>query len=207
MALSNYAAAAWDERGRPVIARMCFGDIRVELYKTYVAIADEGAWREGELFTRPWVINVYEGCMEYRRLRIVAERARPQYGIFFYVYDVVSERMMLGIGVYGFIDQYECRRWEEVGGEKVCVDWEDKWVGISTETFQEFLEWLRRVREEKHWHWFWMPRPPEIRELWYYNQGTLYLIEKLTKKEIDENVLRRILAEKEMRKKLENPLF
>jgi len=204
MALSNWATAAWNEKGEPTIARMKLDDLYIELYKTYISIADEKAWREGEMFIKPWVIHVYEGCMEYRRIRICAARAKAQQGIFFYIYDTKTEKMLLGIGVYGFNDHpSKCRKWEEIDGEKVCVDWEDEWIGIKKETFQEFLEWLKRVPEEKAWHWFSMPRPPEIKEFWYYNQGTLYIVEHLSKQQVtDEDI-----KDQEFRKTLSQPLF
>lgn len=202
MGLSNWAAAAWNEKGEPTIARMELDDLYIELFKTYIAIADEKAWREGEIFIKPWVIHVYEGCMEYRRVRICAARAKSQQGIFFYIYDTKTEKMLLGIGVYGF-ELVKCGEKVVVDGEELCINPEETWVGIKEETFKEFLEWLKKVPEEKAWHWFSMPKPPEIQEFWYYNQGTLYIVECLSKQQVtDEDI-----KDQEFRKTLSKPLL
>ena len=161
MALSSWAGAGWNEKGMKVIPRMKLDDIYVELSKVYLVIHDERAWKSGEIFVKPVVMRIYNGELSYRRLKIVAKFTKsPQKGLFFYIYDVKTERKIVGIGTYGFDVKT------------------DEWVGIKETTFLSFLSWLSKVTDELH-PYFWMPKPPRIApgDYWYYNQGTLYLIE------------------------------
>ena len=72
-----------------------------------------------------------------------------------------DNKQFLGIGAYG---------WEE-----------SKWVGITQELFEKFLEWLKYAKEE-----YLFPEPPRI-EYWEgYNLGTLYLYESITGRKLSD---------------------
>mgnify|MGYP007013805726 CR=1 FL=1 len=161
MALSNWAGAAWDSRGKPTIPRLKAGSVEVELNKFWLIIYDKKAWRKDSSFLKPAVLDVYEGCLVYNRLEICASQIdEPQEGIFFYVRDRKTNRKIVGIGVYGFNKR-------------------GKWVGVTEETFQEFLKWLRYIRRVKKYRWFWVRRIKKPKQLWWCNQGSLYLAERM----------------------------
>ena len=180
MALSNWAAAAWNEKGEPVLARAVFGDVIVELSKNWLDIGDEKAWRKEDGSLKPWVLVVYDGSIIYRHVDICAKWYEKQNAIFFYAYDRKSKRALLGIGAYGW-ETVRCKKkvkvkLEDGKVEEFCEEEESKWVCIKEETFKAFLRWLKR---NEQFDYLAMPEPPEIKELVCYNQGTLYIVEKL----------------------------
>ena len=118
MALSNWDYAAWNEKGEPIPTHIdCSGTI-IELYKNWIYIRKKG--QTG----RP--ITVYHGEIETDHFYLYAERA-PQDGIFVAVRDWKTERIFLGIGVYG---------------------WNEHWVGIKDKTREAFMEWLRSLPDK-----------------------------------------------------------
>jgi len=71
-------------------------------------------------------ISVYNGEIEGDGFYLYAERA-PQDGIFVAVRDWKTDKIFLGIGVYG---------------------WDVCWVGIKNETKEAFIKWLKSLPDK-----------------------------------------------------------
>ena len=190
MALSDWCISCWNRKGEPTIARLRIGEnILVEVVENYVKIVDKNSMRNIARETR---FKIYKGLMKYGNLLIYVDQIQdPQYGIFFYIYDIPMGRLLTGISVQGF--HMECIKWE---GNK-CEEWEEEWVGIKDETFKKFKEWIQKIQEEAIITDVLLPEPPEIKEKWYYNQGTLALIEEvigqLSQEELRDKILKKAL--------------
>lgn len=126
MALSN-----WDDWSVDENCNATGGEFKspigvvVAIYKNWLYVYDEKAWEENSTFAKPVVMQIDEGELRYKDLRIIAVRC-PQNGIFAAVwsgYDV-SVKGMIGCGVYGFANR--------------------EWVGVEQETF----EWIKAKIKE-----------------------------------------------------------
>jgi hypothetical protein len=104
MALSNWDVLAFDENAEPSI-----GEIRslsgavCEIYKNWLYVGDERAWRDGDSFVHPTIAQIWSGGVSMFGLNIHADRA-PQDGVFCLVNvaDGDGVRRMAGIGCYGW---------------------------------------------------------------------------------------------------------
>ncbi len=184
MARSNWAGAGWDLEGRKVVPKIRIGNVMIELYKNWLSITI------GNTTT-----FVYDGKLRYyvdkngdlTYVTIIAKQVEDPEGIFFlfeidkWTNDRKQTWTVAGIGCYGYRD--------------------GKWVGVPRELFEQFKRWLRELRQTTlcdenecttvevgfrcfHWHICTNIPDPDRLEHWSYNQGTLYLLEKILEKEI-----------------------
>jgi hypothetical protein len=106
MALSDYDCLAVNERGEPVSGGAIKSPLGVcvEIYKTWLYIRDEKAWNGGS-FTKPTVMQIEQGALCYKDLRVRAKRG-PQDGVYAVAwwYGVGWKEVfgMAGCGVYGY---------------------------------------------------------------------------------------------------------
>ncbi len=131
MALSNWDTISVDLSGKPTNGSFVHDGTNVEVYKNWIYIHDEQAWREGR-YTDSCILEIHEGRMSYRDIEISAVRG-PQDGIYLacWAYDrdkPDAERLtgMIGCGVYG----YE--------GDS------DKWIGVQPASVEFLKKWITR---------------------------------------------------------------
>lgn len=131
MALSNWDTLALDADGK-----LTNGTIKstrgvvISIYKNWIYVYDEEAWQERDPYTKPCVMEIHEGDLSYKDVKILAERG-PQNGVYCFVcimdYNTKQKSGMIGIGCYGFESDT------------------DEWVGVK----QESLDYLKHLCQEK----------------------------------------------------------
>ena len=161
MALSNWDTIAWNERGEPTKGILeCPDGVKVEIYKNWVTIEDEKAWREGP-FVKPYIIRFWDGHIQYRKLYLFGHRSIQASIFLAAIYADSSKdiiKALFGIGCYGFEGH--------------------KWIGVKYKTIKLFEKWLMTLPDkydfplEKH-------EIPKFKEYKRYNQGDLYLATEL----------------------------
>ena len=134
MALSNYDELAFDETGEPTVGHLaCPDGVAVEVYKNWLHVLDEKAWRDGGRFSTPLVIRLTKGDLCYRSLWIKAKRG-PKEGVYVLAWTGTGEklRVLVAIGCYG---------WEN-----------DLWLGIEQEEIYYLqsclLGWYAEIPQE-----------------------------------------------------------
>ena len=137
MALSNWDVVAWDEKGKPCEGVLHTPDgVIVEIYKNWVSVMDASAydaWNdEHKAFIRPYIMNIDEGVLSYKNIRIFVKRGK-QNGVYVVaIYHNVETdviKAIYGVGCYGF-------------------DENDEYVGVKKETIEDFIKWLKKLKEE-----------------------------------------------------------
>ncbi|MGH9462244.1 MAG: hypothetical protein ACRD1X_13560 [Vicinamibacteria bacterium] len=111
MALSNWDTLAVDEKGEPSDGRFTSPlGVEVEIYKNWLYVRDEKAWRDGGHFVEPTIMSIDHGQLIYCDVSIYAVRG-PKNGIYLAVWTGYAHepnwKAMVGIGLYGYDD----RRW------------------------------------------------------------------------------------------------
>jgi hypothetical protein len=105
MALSNWDTLSLDEDSKPTNGVICSKlGIYVEIHKNWLYVRDDKAWVQEGGFRKPTVMQIYEGDIIYKDVRILAERG-PQEGIYCFVHTTTSKEpvsVMVGIGCYGY---------------------------------------------------------------------------------------------------------
>jgi len=161
MALSNWDTIAWNEKGEPTKGVLeCPDGVKVKIYKNWVSIQDDKAWREGP-FVKPYIISFWDGFVQYRNLYLFGKRSIQVSVFLAAIYKDWSKnitRALFGIGCYGFVG--------------------DKWVGVKYKTIHLFRKWLMTLPESSY---FPLDKNeiPEFKEYKRYNQGDLYLANEL----------------------------
>ena len=142
MALSNWDIMAWDTEGKSCVGFLEKNGVRIEIYKNWVYIYDK-EYLSGDKsnllkdYNRP-VMTLYKGFFDYKGFKIHAVRNESQNGIYIAVshtdWDEVDDEgkngkktYFFGIGCYGYSDD------------------NDDWIGVTPETFEEFIEWIGRL--------------------------------------------------------------
>lgn len=181
MALSNWATLSWNENGEPCEGKIEAEGITIEIYKNWLYVRDEKAWREGAAFIKPTIMEIAEGQIEYHRFKIIASRGKNN-ELFvvteYYSKDHTEKKQLIGIGAYGFDD--------------------DNYVGVSEDTKGEFFYWIKRTRED-----WWFPMGidvtvTKIKDFKVFNQGDKYFADKLgfeTPVNTDEPILSKALKD------------
>lgn len=111
MALSNWATLALDEKGQATngVFTSPLG-VGIEIYKSWLYVRDEKAWRDKSGYVQPTVMQVQEGVLHYLDVEIVAERGCDGFPESVYCavwsgYESDKDDLvtgMVGIGTYGF---------------------------------------------------------------------------------------------------------
>lgn len=160
MALSNWATLAWNENGEPCEGKIDAEGIIVAIYKNWIYVRDEKAWREGAAFNKPTIMEISEGQIEYHRFKIIVSRGSNNELFVVVEYnnkDGTERKQLIGIGAYGYDD--------------------DKYVGVTEDTKKEFFNWIKKSRGD--W-WFSVNIDlTKIKDSEQFNQGDKYLAEKL----------------------------
>lgn len=108
MAQSNYDQLAIDVSGKKVecATYVSPAGVGVQIYKNWVYVLDENAWRNDSQFVRPVVMQVNQGLLVYRDTTIFVMRG-PLEGAYVGAYNYKYPRRgdprltgMIGIGVY-----------------------------------------------------------------------------------------------------------
>jgi hypothetical protein len=160
MALSNWDTISANEKGESISGFWKSPQgVGVEIYKNWMYIHDEKAWTESGCFTKPIIMQIEEGVMNYKDVQIVAFRG-PQNGIYLVVSHTrypkykgkVKTVGMIGIGCYGykgdkfvgvlpssvdwFMKMLNATHKEVMIGSKTCGDgkWEETEYEYETET-------------------------------------------------------------------------
>jgi hypothetical protein len=136
MALSNWDTFAMDFKGNPSSGEFVSPlGVRVEVYKNWLYVKDEKAWRKGGHFVDGTVMQVTEGIIDYQDVHIAAVRG-PQDGVYTVIWNDDYKHPAQGIvgcGVYGYKEK--------------------EWVGVeqeSVEFFQHLLQDYEVVEETLH---------------------------------------------------------
>ena len=179
MALSNWATLSWNENGEPSEGKLEVEGITIEIYKNWLYVRDEKAWKEGSMFIKPTIMEIAEGQIEYHRFKIIAHRGKNNELFVVAEYDskdFKEKKQLIGIGAYGFDD--------------------DNYVGISEETKGEFFYWIKKSKE--NW-WFSMDIDvTKIKDFNVINQGDKYFADKLGFDALvntDEPILTKVLRD------------
>jgi len=106
MALSNWDTMAVDKpppfRERYLTSPL---GVSVSIYKNWLYVRDAHAWQEGGAFIEPTVMEVQEGNLCYKDLKILAFRG-PQEGVYVAAWSgwthLGTLKGMVGCGVYGY---------------------------------------------------------------------------------------------------------
>ena len=167
MALSNWATLAVDHKGNAISGvfvskRKALLGIRVEFYKNWIYVYDEKGWNKHSGYVKPCVMEIQEGDINYKGIRIKAVRG-PKNGIYAVVIDGWKGdrgfRAMAGIGCYGW-------------GENIIDDSEDGgWVGVEQEEEQFLFEQLEKwdmVGDKKEF------KPNVLKKALQFNQGNMF---------------------------------
>ncbi len=131
MALSNWTTVAWNENGDPCEGKIEANEVIVEIYKNWLYVRDEKAWRESSGYMRPVVMKVLCGQLEYCGLKIIASRGRNDELFVVIEYDnndYTERRQLIGIACYGYDDE--------------------EYVGVTEGTKKEFLDWIEKSRDD-----------------------------------------------------------
>ena len=180
MALSNWATLSWNENGESCEGKLEAEGITIEIYKNWLYVSDEKAWKEGAMFIKPTIMEIAEGQIEYHRFKIIASRGKnnelfvvAEYG----PKDHKEKKQLIGISAYGFDD-------------------DSNYIGITEETKGEFFYWIKRTKED-----WWFPMDidvTKIKDFNVINQGDKYLADKLGFEPLintDESILTKVLRD------------
>lgn len=120
MALGNWYSAAWTEKGQACTADWCLDSgINIYVYKNWLNIADDKAWRAIGGFVRPMVLRIEQGDLQYHSIFIRAVRG-PQNGIYCCVTD--GEQGPLGMLMCG-VSRYDCETAKELNLSPSSLEW------------------------------------------------------------------------------------
>lgn len=177
MALSNWATLAWNENGEPCDGSLKAEGVSIDIYKNWIYVRDENAWKEGSVFNKPTIMEISEGQIEYHRFKIIVSRS--QNGALFVVAEYISKdqkenKQLMGIGAYGYDDA--------------------NYVGVTEETKEEFFNWIKTSKED--WQFTILVDVTKIKDFKTFNQGDQYIADKFgleTPVNTDEPILSKAL--------------
>jgi hypothetical protein len=177
MALSNWAILAWNENGEPCDGRLEAEGVSISIYKNWIYVRDEKAWKEGSMFNKPTIMEISEGQIEYHRFKIIAKRGKNNevFVLAEYSGNQKETKQLIGIGAYAYDD-------------------DGNYVGVTEETKGEFFNWIRISKED-----WWFPMlidVTKIKEFKTFNQGDKYIADKFgleTPVNTDEPILSKAL--------------
>ena len=166
MAKSNWATVAWDEKNQDSIGIFKLDDsLSVEAYKNWIYIYDKEGWTDGGSYVEPCVAQIWEGEINYKKVKIAAKRIDLQNAMLFYCRtgwpnsEKDPYRHMLGICCYGFDD--------------------DDWVGVTYPLIEELESWIEYLKQESNI--VWVPNDVIVpNESKSFNQGSMYLVKEIT---------------------------
>jgi hypothetical protein len=195
MALSNWATIAWNENGEP-----CPGEIEadgtvIDIYKNWLYVHDEKAWKENSGFGRYTIMEITEGHLRYNRLKIVAKRGKHD-EIF------VAVEYNGGIGCYAGKAKgigNEIRKEEKEDKKQLigigCYAYEGHdYVGVSEGAKKEFFDWIKESKET--WGYSIDIDLGKIKDFKIFNQGDVVLAKEFgidTPVNTDEPILSKML--------------
>ena len=177
MALSNWATLAWNEKGEPCEGKIEAEGIAIEIYKNWLYVRDDKAWKEGA-FIKPTIMEIAEGQIEYHRFKIISSRGKNNELFVVAEYsstDYTEKKQLIGIGAYGYDD-------------------DGNYVGITSETKGEFFHWIGMTKED-----WWFPIDIDVTKIKGFNainQGDKYFADALgfeTPVNTDEPILSKAL--------------
>lgn len=161
MALSNWDTFAMNEKGEP-----CKGEfvsplgVCVAIYKNWIYVRDEVAWKEGGHHIKPTVMEVFRSELEYKDISIVS--------------DFIDNSVFVAVWI----------GWEHKGTLKgmvgcgVCgFDEEGEYVGVTEKHIDVLKDFLNTERD-----YFQIPSVLSKLSLGKgkrFNQGDMYFHEKL----------------------------
>jgi len=155
MALSNWATFAIDQNNKMFGGDFMANGVSVEIYKNWLYIRDPAGWTDHGAFSKPVVMEVQSGDINYKGIEIYAERG-PKEGVYCVIstgyVHLNSFRFIVGIGCYGY-------------------EGED-WVGVDVAE----IAFLRAMLDRMDDHRF---RDVDLDGGRQYNQGDLYIASKL----------------------------
>lgn len=172
MALSNWDTLALDEKMQSINGSIKSKEgVGISIYKNWLYVHDEKAWSKSSGYTKPTIMEVWEGNIRYKDTVIVAIRG-PQNGIYCIVTTPPyrggeKAQMMVGIGCYGFNNS----------------GYESKWVGVSHESVTFMEKWLKSDQVTNN-YLFDHDYQQIIKTLSFdsalrFNQGDAYMFESL----------------------------
>ena len=155
MAMSNWDAMAWDEKGKSSDGLLVIKNVSIEIYKNWAYLKDEKAWEKDGAFIKHTIMQVHMGNFTYKNFKIVAKRGK-QNSIYIVVeynnYDKKIKKYLYGIGCYAYKG--------------------DIMVGVEENTLKDYLKWLKKVSEEDYLDYV------EPKEKIRFNQGDAFFIGK-----------------------------
>jgi len=140
MALSNWDTLALDKDGKSINGALKSPlGVVVSIYKNWIYVTDPVAWQKGGAYVEHTVMEIQEGNLTYKDVKIVAKRG-PQNGIYCVVHtlsykDPAQVQVMVGIGCYG----YDGENW--TGVEPASVEYLQKLCTNDGELF-EACDWF-----------------------------------------------------------------
>jgi len=195
MALSNYDSLALNEKGEPIngVITSPLG-VTVEIYKNWLYIRDNKAWKKNGYFVKPTVMQINSGDITYQDLHILALRG-PQGGIYVIVYYMDKEynpHGMIGCGVCAYIDDKN-HRTRFAGVTKKCLSWFKKELNKKQESWGSTSAWSKKKGRYVTTHDCTMVhvhydipdcfRKMSFRNALRFNQGDAFLMAGLGRKE------------------------
>jgi hypothetical protein len=167
MALSNWATFAFGKDGFLRNDGLVSYDKKaaVTIYKNWIYISDQDMWCENRKFSGSTIAELQVGELLISNFDILAERSDSQESVFVFAEthdkEYKNKTWMAGIGAYGYNDS--------------------GWVGITEETYKEFLEFLDGYIENNCDYdeeiKAWRAKLP-VNAL-FYNQGDAYFAENI----------------------------
>lgn len=135
--LSKWVTLAWNENGEPCEGRIEIEGvfeaegIVVEIFKNWLYVRDEKAWRKNSGYMKPIIMMISQGQLEYYRFKIIASRGSNN-ELFTVIEcnnkDFTEKRQLIGISCRGYYD--------------------DKYVGVTEDTKKEFLDWIKKSKDD-----------------------------------------------------------
>jgi hypothetical protein len=166
MALSNWDTLSVDHNSNPIngTIRSKMG-VQVDIYKNWLYINDEIAWREGA-YIKPIVMEIQSGDLIYKDVTIYAERG-PQNGVYCVVYtpshlnEAKGEgpNAMIGIGCYGYIGE--------------------DWIGVHSKSVDFLIDIVKSRINDLPWSYKGILDNLNFKNALRFNQGDAYFANKL----------------------------
>lgn len=168
MALSNYATIAWDENGEPCSGKIEAEGTVIDIYKDWLYVHDEKAWRENSGFGRYTIMEISEGQLRYNGFKIITKRGSNE-ELFVVVEYNNSYSSSLG-------KEEEEERKQLFGIACYAYDGDD-YVGVSEKTKKEFFDWIKDTKED--WLYHIDVCLEKIKDFNTINQGDAYLAKEM----------------------------
>lgn len=129
--MSNWDLMAWDENGKSTDGSFIHNFTQIRIYKNWVYIGDEKAHNKYSAFTKPTIMSIQSGTINYNDCHIYAKRGKQD-------------------SIYVVVSSYVKNKNHYMYGIGCCAYVRNKCVGVTEETYQDFIKWLTKLKKEEY---------------------------------------------------------